>query len=347
METVTNSHESIDNIFNEVIKWRPNLFSIPGCKESSQFISTLASFYEVFSTITAPTDEILKGTVVFSKLILQKDVDINFTTSQDILFRLDRFDGSTIIKTASRIHGFDGNSALDAAAWYNMLQKHEEQSTRLANALAKTAILLRLQISTDVQLYLVYVATPSAEDGIIQGNPLAMPIYILTIVPMIDILKQKLPHAESLWYADDIPKYGFFLNALKCKILAFDKSLESAKKLFSHTEISICESGLIILGSPIGSAEFVQENVCKNAEELSALVDELATVAVVDPHVAYVAQTISLQARCQHQFALFGLPEMQDSQPKSWMHYGIADWGTSSGRTIDPRVYRKPIPEDS
>ncbi|KAI0984099.1 hypothetical protein GJ496_009350 [Pomphorhynchus laevis] len=164
-------------------------------------------------------------------------LDINFTTSQkDILFRLDRLNSCTIIETASRIHGSAGPSALDAAAWYNMLQKHEEQSTRLANALAKTAI----------------------------------PIG---------------------------PGYGFFQNAPKCKILAFDESLESAKRLFSHTEISICKSELIIFGSPIGSAEFVQENVCKKAEELSALVDGLATVAVVDPHVSYVAQTISLQAR--------------------------------------------------
>ncbi|KAI0979549.1 hypothetical protein GJ496_000586 [Pomphorhynchus laevis] len=66
---------------------------------------------------------------------------ITYTTSQEyILFRLDRLNGSTIIETASRIHGSAGPSALDVAAWYNMLQKHNEQSTRLANALAKTAI---------------------------------------------------------------------------------------------------------------------------------------------------------------------------------------------------------------
>ncbi|KAI0979134.1 hypothetical protein GJ496_010261 [Pomphorhynchus laevis] len=79
-ETVINSHESIDSIFNKVIKWSPNLFSLPGCKESPQFISILASFYEVFSTITAPTDKILKGTVVFPQLILQKDGYINGST---------------------------------------------------------------------------------------------------------------------------------------------------------------------------------------------------------------------------------------------------------------------------
>ncbi|KAI0979133.1 hypothetical protein GJ496_010260 [Pomphorhynchus laevis] len=137
-------------------------------------------------------------------------LDINFTTSQEgILLRLDRLNGSTITETASRIHESAGSSALDAAAWYNMLQKHEEQSTRLANVLAKTAI----------------------------------------------------------------------------------------PTLLTHTEISICESGLIILGSPIGSAEFVQVNEYKKYGEQSALVNGFAAVAVVDPHVAYVAQTISLQAR--------------------------------------------------
>ncbi|KAI0983025.1 hypothetical protein GJ496_008882 [Pomphorhynchus laevis] len=56
--------------------------------------------------------------------------------------------------------------------------------------------------------------------------------------------------------------------------------------------------------------------------------------------------TIGFESQSQHQFSLFGLPEMRDSKPKSWIHFGIAAWSTSSGRTIDPRVYRRPIPED-
>ncbi|KAI0986721.1 hypothetical protein GJ496_001002 [Pomphorhynchus laevis] len=284
--------------------------------------------------MTAPTDEILKGTVVFPQLILLKygymnassrrplarrlkpwnekqynklyneahnlqmsiqfsklrqsswninasSLDIHFTTSkEDILFRLDRLNGSTIIETASRIHGSAGPSALDAAAWYNMLQKHEEQSTRLANALATTAICIS---STNMDPYILRRLTTS-------------------------------------------------------RLIPLDKN---------------------------------HENVCKKAEELSALVNGLATVAVVDPHVAVVdphrlhlenheqpngSKLISFQnsdrqsvfeSQSQHQFALFGLAEMQDSQPKSWRHYGIAAWWTSSGRTIDPGVYSRPILEDS
>ena len=40
-------------------------------------------------------------------------------------------------------------------------------------------------------------------EGTIQGDPLAMAIYDLAIIPLIDQLKASCPEVHQIWYADD------------------------------------------------------------------------------------------------------------------------------------------------
>ena len=48
----------------------------------------------------------------------------------------------------------------------------------------------------------------SSEEGTTQGDPLAMPMYALAVVPLICQLKVKVPDASQVWYADDAAAAG-------------------------------------------------------------------------------------------------------------------------------------------
>ena len=48
----------------------------------------------------------------------------------------------------------------------------------------------------------------SSEEGTTQGDPLAMPMYALAVVPLICQLKVKVPDASHVWYADNAAAAG-------------------------------------------------------------------------------------------------------------------------------------------
>ena len=42
-----------------------------------------------------------------------------------------------------------------------------------------------------------------SQEGVTQGCPLAMILYAIGLVPLIKILKHKIPNLHNTWYADD------------------------------------------------------------------------------------------------------------------------------------------------
>ena len=45
-------------------------------------------------------------------------------------------------------------------------------------------------------------------EGTTQDDPLAMAMYALVIVPLINHLKEKAPNAKQVWFADDSDAIG-------------------------------------------------------------------------------------------------------------------------------------------
>ena len=92
-----------------------------------------------------------------------------------------------------------------------------------------------------------------SEEGTTQGDPLAMPIYAIGVVPLIRELS--LLHATQVWFADDAtgtgkltrlkdwwdllnekgPDYGYFPKAVKTCLLVKASLLEEATKVFGDS----------------------------------------------------------------------------------------------------------------
>jgi hypothetical protein len=105
-------------------------------------------------------------------------------------------------------------------------------------------------------------------EGTTQGDPLAMILYAIGIMPLIDLLRGK---AKQVWYADDAqaadkltalrawwdiivehgPRYGYFANSSKTKLIIKPEMMDEAKTVFAGTSIEAVV-GWRDLGSAIG-----------------------------------------------------------------------------------------------
>ena len=150
-----------------------------------------------------------------------------------------------------------------------------------------------------------------SSEGTTQGDPLAMAMYALAVVPLINRLYY---HADQIWYADDAsasgsisqlrewwdalneigPSYGYFPNANKTHLVVKPEFFDAAKQRFEGSSVKITDQGHRYLGSAIGQKSFVESftNSCVN--EWIKEVHQLSTFAESQPHAAFAALTHGL-----------------------------------------------------
>ena len=156
--------------------------------------------------------------------------------------------------------------------------------------------------------------TVYSREGTTQGDPLAMSIYGIAILPLIQKLQGSY---RQLWFADDAsaggkitplkdwwtrmqsigPSFGYHPNPSKTWLLTKEQHLETAKEVFEDCNIHITSTGQRHLGLALGSDSFLSDFV---ATKISTWVDELenlSEVAKTEPQAAYAALTHGLIAK--------------------------------------------------
>ena len=147
-------------------------------------------------------------------------------------------------------------------------------------------------------------STILSQEGTTEGDPLAMVMYEIAILPLITRL-----HNVSLtqkWYADDGslvgklkdiralfdkltqlgPKYGYLVNPPKCQLIIKPGGERQASTVFAGTNVEMTQGGRV-RGSVIGSSE-VSKNFMKDAEiKYTECLDRLGQFALTSPQNAY------------------------------------------------------------
>ena len=156
---------------------------------------------------------------------------------------------------------------------------------------------------TDAKLF-VGGETILSREGTTQGDPLAMAMYALALVSMIN-------HIKQVWYADDAaaaglltnlrswwdmlcdigPQYGYFVNSSKTFLIVKEEHVVQAHSIFTDTGIQITTEGKRYLGSALGSPAFVESYVNGKVKEWSDELSKLCEFATSQPHTAFSALT--------------------------------------------------------
>ena len=147
-----------------------------------------------------------------------------------------------------------------------------------------------------------------SSEGTTQGDPLAMAMYGLAVIPLI---KKLAGQAKQVWFADDAtgggklqqlrwwwdklneigPAFGYFPNAIKTWLVAKDSRLVQANELFKDTNVQITTEGHRLLGAPIGTSQFCKAYTEKAIITWKRQIETLGSVAHTQPHAAYAAFT--------------------------------------------------------
>ena len=113
-------------------------------------------------------------------------------------------------------------------------------------------------------------------EGTTQGDPMAMAMYAIGIMPLIQRLRS-VNSTKQIWYADDCtgcgsledlsdwwntlsnlgPLYGYFPNSSKSTLLVKPEHLDKAGRIFHNSDIKLVLDGVCVLGAPNGSCEFI------------------------------------------------------------------------------------------
>ena len=195
----------------------------------------------------------------------------------------------------------DASNAFNSLNRENALRNIQKLCPSLATVLINT-------YREDVPLY-INDKTIFSQEGTTQGDPLAMAMYAIAMIPLINKLQD--PNVKQIWFADDAtasahlhslrnwwdallkygPAFGYFPNAEKSWIVVKDGNLEEAKEVFQNTAINITTEGRRHLGSALGSTSFVENFVQMKIESWVGEIQSLAEIAATQPHAAYAAYT--------------------------------------------------------
>ena len=127
--------------------------------------------------------------------------------------------------------------------------------------------------------------TIQSQEGTTQGDPLAMPMYALATLPLIEQLPQDV---TQVWYADDACATG--------KLTSLCRWWDAISTEYGYS-VNITGHGRPYLGTPLGSPSFAEVFVC---EKVAAWKDELETLcewACSQPHAAFAVYTHGWSSR--------------------------------------------------
>ena len=146
------------------------------------------------------------------------------------------------------------------------------------------------------------------QEGTTQGDPLAMAMYALALVPMTGRFNATV---KQIWYADDAdaagqlskfctwrdlscdvgPQFGYFVNSAKTFLIVKETHLPLAQSIFGDTGIQFTTGERHYLGAAIGTSDFINSYVNAKVEEWSGELSKLSKITLTQPHAAYSALT--------------------------------------------------------
>ncbi len=156
-----------------------------------------------------------------------------------------------------------------------------------------------------------------SQEGTTHGGPLAMPMYALATIPLINKLKG---NPTQIWYADDAaavrnikdlrdwwdrltvdgPNFDYYPNPSKTWLVTKEKYHCSGTSTFTGTGVNITPQGRPYLGAAIGSSDYVKRHVESKVTSWVSTIHNLTAIAKSQPQAAYSALTHGLSSKLSY-----------------------------------------------
>ena len=167
----------------------------------------------------------------------------------------------------------------------------------------------------DAELY-VDGTTLHSQEGTTQGDPLAMLMYALALLPLIKNVNSDLS-VTQVWYADDAtaagsitnlrvwwdalvtlgPKFGYHVNPSKTHLITKDGHHSKASEVFKDTKVNVTSEGKTHHGAALGTSSVTELYVRSKVEKWSEELLHLSSIAETHPQAAYACFTHGLVSK--------------------------------------------------
>jgi len=160
-----------------------------------------------------------------------------------------------------------------------------------------------------------------SKEGVTQGCPLAMDIYGIGLLPMVERLREAEPDLLQPWYADDGsgygrlerlrnvyklleqigPDFGYYPAGAKCWLTIPERWEEEVKQYLADNDLPWqTTTGKRYVGGFIGSEDALRAWIEPKVEDWKFGIERLAAAAVRYPQTAYTGLNRSLQCEWQY-----------------------------------------------
>ena len=204
----------------------------------------------------------------------------------------------------------DGVLFIDASNAFNSLNRRAFLHN-IQYLCPPMATYLRNCYHTPSRLFVAGGGEIMSSEGTTQGDPLAMPAYGISILPLLTLIKADDARIKQIAYADDIgsgsklanlrqwwdrivrygPLLGYYPKASKSWLVVKKAQLVDAAEIFAGTGINITTEGRKYLGGFVGTTEGAEKYVKELVNEWLEQLDELGKIAKSEPQSAYSAFT--------------------------------------------------------
>ena len=166
-----------------------------------------------------------------------------------------------------------------------------------------------------------------SREGTTQGDPLAMAMYAIGMLPLIHKLQSVV---AQVWYADDAsaggrasglrewwdrlqtsgPLFGYYPNPGKTWLVVKPEHRTAAEAHFQGTGVNITTEGQRHLGAALGSRPFAHDFVKQKVNKWTSEIESLSDIAKVQPQAAYAVLTHGLMN--EWTFLMRTIPDIDD-----------------------------------
>ena len=177
------------------------------------------------------------------------------------------------------------------------------------------AVFVRNCYAENLRLFVIGGVELSSREGTTQGDPVAMAIYAVAIIPLILMLVEASVaqnHATiSAGFADDLtaagkidellfwwkklcslgPDFGYYPEATKSWLITKQRFETVARNTFRDSKVNITIEGKRHLGATIGSEGYKKSFVRDKVKELIDQLKVLSKIAHIEPQAAYTCFT--------------------------------------------------------
>ena len=192
--------------------------------------------------------------------------------------------------------GTEGILLVDASNAFNSLNRHA--------ALLNMFHLCPPLVTILIALLFIDGSSLLSQEGMTQGDPLAIPMYAISIIPVI---RQLMGLARQVWYADDAAvgggllhlrdwwsgllsfghHFGYHVNAAQTWLVVKQGYLAQAQRIFDGTGIQIMSAGQPYLGASLSSWDFIADYIQDHVSQWVQGLSHLSSFAATQPHAAF------------------------------------------------------------